>query len=105
MARTWILTGSPENHAATRAHGFAVIGLREHDAARERGHDRAAPSARAVSRSIIGRLSTPGGSCRRSGGWPRLAALGLVVTLFLPWYQETVITAGVGTKFALPSAR
>ena len=26
------------------------------------------------------------------------------MTLFLPWYQETVITTGVGTKFALPSA-
>lgn len=29
MARTWILTGSPENHAATRDHGFTVIGLKE----------------------------------------------------------------------------
>ena len=29
MARTWIFTGSPENHAATRAHGFTVIGLKE----------------------------------------------------------------------------
>jgi predicted RNA-binding protein len=28
-ARTWILTGSPENFAATREHGFAVIGLKE----------------------------------------------------------------------------
>jgi hypothetical protein len=27
--RTWILTGSPENFAATREHGFAVIGLKE----------------------------------------------------------------------------
>jgi hypothetical protein len=27
--RTWILTGSPENLAATRAHGFGVIGLKE----------------------------------------------------------------------------
>jgi EVE domain len=27
--RTWILTGSPENFAATRAHGFSVIGLKE----------------------------------------------------------------------------
>ena len=27
--RTWILTGSPENLAATRAHGFSVIGLKE----------------------------------------------------------------------------
>ncbi len=29
MARTWILTGSPENLAATREHGYAVIGLKE----------------------------------------------------------------------------
>jgi predicted RNA-binding protein len=29
VARTWILTGSPENHAATRAHDFSVIGLKE----------------------------------------------------------------------------
>ena len=28
-ARTWILTGSPENFAATRAHDFAVIGMKE----------------------------------------------------------------------------
>jgi hypothetical protein len=29
VSRTWILTGSPENHAATAAHDFAVIGLKE----------------------------------------------------------------------------
>ena len=29
MARTWILTGSPENYEATKALGFAVIGLKE----------------------------------------------------------------------------
>jgi hypothetical protein len=29
VARTWILTGSPENYAATEAHGFSVIGLKE----------------------------------------------------------------------------
>lgn len=29
MSRTWILTGSPENHAATRDRGFGVIGLKE----------------------------------------------------------------------------
>jgi hypothetical protein len=29
VSRTWILTGSPENHAATRALDFAVIGLKE----------------------------------------------------------------------------
>lgn len=28
-ARTWILTGSPENYAATAAHDFTVIGLKE----------------------------------------------------------------------------
>jgi hypothetical protein len=28
-ARTWILTGSPENLEATSAHGFSVIGLKE----------------------------------------------------------------------------
>ncbi len=28
-ARTWILTGSPENHSATAAHGYAVIGCKE----------------------------------------------------------------------------
>ena len=28
-ARTWILTGSPENYAATQAHGFSVIGCKE----------------------------------------------------------------------------
>jgi hypothetical protein len=27
--RTWILTASPENHEATRAHGFSVIGIKE----------------------------------------------------------------------------
>lgn len=27
--RTWILTASPENHAATAEHGFSVIGLKE----------------------------------------------------------------------------
>jgi predicted RNA-binding protein len=29
VSRAWILTGSAENHAATRDHGFAVIGLKE----------------------------------------------------------------------------
>ena len=28
-ARTWILTGSPENYAATAAHGFGLIGCKE----------------------------------------------------------------------------
>lgn len=29
MPRTWILTASPENHAATGEHGFLLIGLKE----------------------------------------------------------------------------
>ncbi len=29
MASTWILTGSPENFAATREHGFRLIGMKE----------------------------------------------------------------------------
>jgi predicted RNA-binding protein len=28
-AKTWILTGSPENFKATREHGFRVIGMKE----------------------------------------------------------------------------
>ena len=28
-AQNWVLTGSPENFAATREHGFEVIGLKE----------------------------------------------------------------------------
>jgi hypothetical protein len=27
--QTWVLTASPENHAATREHGFSVIGIKE----------------------------------------------------------------------------
>jgi hypothetical protein len=36
-AHTWILTGSPDNHAATAENDFSLIGLKElrrtHDAA------------------------------------------------------------------------
>jgi hypothetical protein len=32
--RTWILTASPENHAATREHDFGVIGIKERNRAR-----------------------------------------------------------------------
>jgi len=32
------------------------------------------------------------------------AAAGLFATLFLPWYQETVIPTGLGVRTALPSA-
>ena len=28
-AQTWILTGSPENHAATRDRGYTLIGMKE----------------------------------------------------------------------------
>ncbi len=31
---TWVLTGSPENYEATRAHEFAVIGIKERNRAR-----------------------------------------------------------------------
>jgi hypothetical protein len=34
VARTWILTGSPENYAATRAHDFTLIGLKERNRSR-----------------------------------------------------------------------
>jgi hypothetical protein len=34
VARTWIFTGSPENHAATQGHGFSVIGLKERNRGR-----------------------------------------------------------------------
>jgi hypothetical protein len=29
MPQTWILTAAPDNHAATRDHGFELIGLKE----------------------------------------------------------------------------
>ena len=32
--RTWILTSSPDNHVATAAHGFEVIGIKERNRAR-----------------------------------------------------------------------
>lgn len=31
---TWVLTASPENHAATREHGFSVIGVKERNRTR-----------------------------------------------------------------------
>jgi hypothetical protein len=33
-ARTWVLTSSPDNHAATAQHSFAVIGIKERNRAR-----------------------------------------------------------------------
>lgn len=32
--RTWILTSAPDNHVATAAHGFEVIGIKERNRAR-----------------------------------------------------------------------
>jgi len=32
--RTWVLTSSPDNHAATADHGFKVIGVKERNRAR-----------------------------------------------------------------------
>lgn len=32
--QTWILTASPENHEATREHGFSVIGIKERNRSR-----------------------------------------------------------------------
>ena len=37
MARTWILTGSPENYEATKDHDFDVIGVKERNRARALG--------------------------------------------------------------------
>jgi EVE domain len=34
VARTWILTGSPENYEATKVHDFTVIGLKERNRVR-----------------------------------------------------------------------
>jgi hypothetical protein len=34
VARTWILTGSPENYKATKAHDFTVIGLKDRNRVR-----------------------------------------------------------------------
>ncbi|HEX5308480.1 MAG TPA: EVE domain-containing protein [Solirubrobacteraceae bacterium] len=33
-SQTWILTASPENHEATREHGYSVIGIKERNRAR-----------------------------------------------------------------------
>jgi hypothetical protein len=37
VARTWILTGSPENYEATKDHDFNVIGVKERNRARALG--------------------------------------------------------------------
>ncbi|MGH2867739.1 MAG: hypothetical protein ACRDNK_09245 [Solirubrobacteraceae bacterium] len=61
-------------------------------------------NTRRTSRSLAGRIVHAWRGLPPERRLAAVAALGLFVTLFLPWYQETVITTGVGTKFALPSA-
>jgi hypothetical protein len=59
VARTWILTGSPENHAATRAHDFTVIGLKE------RNRNRALeiePGDRIVPEVLLERINAAAGA-------------------------------------------
>ena len=61
-AQNWVLTGSPENFAATREHGFEVIGLKE----RRRGFaERIAPGDRIV--LYVTRAMAFGASIRVSG--------------------------------------
>lgn len=55
--QTWILTGSPENFAATRAHGFRVIGMKER---RRRMAEAMAPGDRIV--FYLTRVGVFGGS-------------------------------------------
>jgi predicted RNA-binding protein len=45
VAKTWVLTGSPENFRATREHGFRVIGAKER---RRRMAEQIAPGDRIV---------------------------------------------------------
>ena len=70
MARTWILTGSPENHAATAAREYSLIGLKE------RNRNRAleiGPGDRIV--LYLTRVKAFAGSIRiegeHVGKWPR----------------------------------
>ena len=53
--RTWILTGSPENYAATREHGFAVIGLKERNR-----------KVRRESLKVSTKPATPKPACRKT---------------------------------------
>jgi len=58
--RTWVLTGSPENLAATRERGYSVIGMKE-------GRRRLAESMLPVDRIAfyVARVGAFGGSIRR----------------------------------------
>jgi hypothetical protein len=57
--RTWILTGSAENFAATREHGFSLIGMKER---RRRLAEEMLPGDRIV--FYVTRVSAFGGSIR-----------------------------------------
>ena len=57
--RTWVLTGSPENFAATRERGFALIGMKE---GRRRMAEQMAPGDRVV--FYLTRVGAFGGSIR-----------------------------------------
>jgi EVE domain len=61
-SQTWVLTGSPENFAATRDHGFEVIGLKE----RRRGFaEQIVPGDRIV--LYVTRVKAFGASIRVTG--------------------------------------
>ena len=61
-ARAWILTGSPENFAATREHGFGVIGAKE---GRRRIAEQIEPGDRIF--FYLTRVQAFGGSVRVTG--------------------------------------
>ena len=90
MPRSWILTGPPENHGGA--------------AASERHGRRGGRAGMSAGRSASGAQPPGLGPHPGAGVWRelpqerRLAALAasaLFFTLFLPWYQETVIANGV----------
>ncbi len=69
----------------------------------DRSQDRATPPARA-SASPAKRLRTVWGALPPERRLAAFSALGLLVTLFLPWYQETVIARGVSANLSSVSA-
>lgn len=95
----WAAKSRPGNHAATAAHGFAEIGQGDRPS---RG-DRSLPASDSPRlEAVVDRVSAIAGRLTRV--WRALpterrlaafASIGLFVTLFLPWYQETVIARGV----------
>jgi hypothetical protein len=63
--RTWIVTGSPENHAATRELGFTLIGMKER---RRRMAEAMLPGDRIV--LYLTRVKAFAGSMRLAPVWP-----------------------------------